>query len=136
MPTEYYKLAAKFCTHQYKNRGVHTDHDAQLLKLENVTAPIQEFTSCYVKKINSFTIDEFQSKLSTESWVDIFEHVSYLKFFYVHFTKSKLNSTHRYNPWVTRGIKVLCHNKRILYMRCRGSNDTHIKLHYKGYCKV
>jgi len=56
-----------------------SDNDTQLLKLENVTAPIQEFTSCYVRKIESFTIDEFYSKLSTESWVDIFEHVSYLK---------------------------------------------------------
>jgi len=49
-----------------------SDHNAQLLILENVTAPIQEFTSCYVRNINSFTIDEFQSKLSTESWENIF----------------------------------------------------------------
>jgi hypothetical protein len=33
---------------------------------------IQEFTSCYVRNIDSFTVDEFQSKLSTESWEDIF----------------------------------------------------------------
>jgi len=44
-----------------------SDHNAQLLILENVIAPIQGFTSCYVRNINSFTIDEFQSKLSTES---------------------------------------------------------------------
>jgi hypothetical protein len=49
-----------------------SDHSAQLLILENVTALLQEFTSCYVRNINSFTIDEFQSKLSTESWEDIF----------------------------------------------------------------
>jgi hypothetical protein len=44
-----------------------SDHNAQLLVLEIVITPIQGFTSCYVRNINSFTIDEFQSKLSTES---------------------------------------------------------------------
>jgi hypothetical protein len=33
---------------------------------------IQEFISCYVRNINSLTVDEFQSKLSTEIWEDIF----------------------------------------------------------------
>jgi len=50
-----------------------SDHNAQLLILENVIAPIQQFTSCYVRNTNSFTIYEFQSKLSIESWEDIFE---------------------------------------------------------------
>ena len=116
-----------------------SDHSAQLLKLENISAPIQEFTSCYVRDINSFTIHEFQSKLSTERWEDIFEGSDtniifnnflniQIKIFYTFFTKIKLNSTHRYNPWITRGIKVLCCNKRILYTSCRESNDTSLKL--------
>ena len=50
-----------------------SEHNAQLLILENVIAPIQEFTSCYVINVNSLTIYEFQSKLSMESWDDIFE---------------------------------------------------------------
>jgi len=50
-----------------------SDHDAQLLKLKSVIAPMQEFTSCYVRNLNSFTVDEFQSKLFTEIWEDIFE---------------------------------------------------------------
>jgi len=50
-----------------------SDHDAQLLKLDNHIAPIQEFTSCCVRNINSFTRDEFQSKLNTGSWENIFE---------------------------------------------------------------
>jgi len=44
--------------------------------------------------------------------------------------------THTYNPWITRGINVSCHSKRILYMSCRGSNDTTLKLWYKRYCKI
>jgi len=82
-----------------------------------------------------------------ESGEDIFEgsdtnvifnnflHI-YLKIFNACFTKSKHNSARTYNPWVTRGIKILCHKKRILYMSCRGSNNTNLKLQYKRYCKI
>ena len=35
-----------------------SDQDAQLLILENVIAPIQEFTLCYVRNNNSLTIDD------------------------------------------------------------------------------
>ena len=50
-----------------------SDHDNRLLILESIIAPMQEFTPCFVRNINSFTINEFQSKLITESWEDIFE---------------------------------------------------------------
>jgi hypothetical protein len=108
-----------------------SDHDTQLLKLENIIVPIQEFTSGYVRNINSSTIYEFQHKLSTESSEDTFEGSDtnvifnnflniYLKILNVCFTKSKHNSAHRYNPRITRGIKISCHNKRILYISCKG----------------
>ena len=74
-----------------------------------------------------------------ESWEDIFERSDtnvifnnfldiYLKIFNDCFTKSKHNSAHRDNPRITGGIKISCQNKRILYMRCRGSNDTNLRL--------
>ena len=50
-----------------------SNHDPQLIILENIIANTQEFTFCYVRNINSFTIDEFQYKLITECWEDIFE---------------------------------------------------------------
>jgi hypothetical protein len=43
-----------------------SDHSTQLIRLEHVNAPIQEFTSCYVRIINSFTINALQSTVSTE----------------------------------------------------------------------
>ena len=118
------------------------DHDARLLIFESVITPIQEFTSCCVTNINSFTTEEFQSKLITESWEDIFEgsdtNVIFNNFFNIHlkivcacFTKRKLNSSHRYNPWIIREIKLSCHNKRIMCMSCSESNDTNLKLRYK-----
>jgi hypothetical protein len=60
----------------------------------------------------------------------------YLQNFNACFTKSKHNSARRYDPWITRGIKISCQNKRILYMRCRGSNDTNLRLWCKRYCKI
>jgi hypothetical protein len=82
-----------------------------------------------------------------ESWEDIFRGSDtnvifnnflniYLKIFNACVTKSKHNSAYRYNPWITRGMKISCHNKRILYMSCRGSIDTNLKLRYKRYCKI
>ena len=82
-----------------------SDHKTQVLKLQSYIAPIQEFTSCYVRNINSFTIDEFQytRKLNTEIWENIFEgfHTNitfkifkFYQSFFECFTKSKLNSTH------------------------------------------
>ena len=34
-----------------------SDHKPQLLKLHNYIAPTQQFTSCYVRNIISFTVD-------------------------------------------------------------------------------
>jgi len=36
-----------------------SDHKVQLLKLQCYIAPVQEFTSCYVRNINSFIVDVF-----------------------------------------------------------------------------
>jgi hypothetical protein len=124
-----------------------SDRDTQLLKLEKIIVPIRESTSCYVRNINSSTIYEFQCKMNRESWEDIFEESDtnvifnnflniYLKIFNACFTKRIHNSAHRYNPWITRGIKISCHNKRLLCMSCKGSNDTNLKLRYKRYCKI
>jgi len=79
--------------------------------------------------------------LRIESWDDIFEGSDNfldikLKIFNVCFPKSKHNSAHRYNPWISRGIKLSRQNKRILYMRGKGSNDTNLKLQKKRYCKI
>jgi hypothetical protein len=77
-----------------------SDHNTQLHKSHSYIAPVQQFTSCYVRNINSLTVDEFQSKWSTESLEGIFEGFDtnvtfnnflkvYLKFFYACFCKIK-----------------------------------------------
>jgi len=37
---------------------------------------------------------------------------------------------------ISTGIKVSCRNKIILYVSCRGSNDSNLELRYKRYCKI
>jgi len=79
--------------------------------------------------------------LSTESWEDISEGSDinvifnnylniHLKIFYAFFTKSKLNFINTYIPYITRGIKVSCHIKQILYICYSESNDTNLKVQY------
>ena len=108
-----------------------SNHNAQLLKLHNYFAPVPEFTSRYVRNINSFTVNEFQSKLSTGSWEDIFEgfdtNVKFNNFlnihliiFYACFTKSELNSTHRYNLWITGPNNLGPVNNKRTKVRTRG----------------
>jgi hypothetical protein len=69
-----------------------------------------------VRNIKSFTVNEFQSQSNIESWEEILEGSDinyifngfsniYFKKFYAQFTNSKVKCTHRYNPWITSGIK-------------------------------
>ena len=51
--------------------------------------------------------------------------------FYVCFTESKPNSTHRYNLCIAGEIKVSYRNKSISYLSGRGKNDSKLKLRYK-----
>ena len=81
-----------------------------------------------------------------ESWEDIFEVSDtniifnnilniYLKMLYSCFTKSIHSSAHKYNPWITRGIKI-----------CAITKDFHILVvrevmilnsnYDKKYCKI
>jgi hypothetical protein len=124
-----------------------SDHDAQLLVMENVIMPAQELTSFYIRNFNDHSIHDFLLQLSMENWEDVFTGNNlniifnkfldtYLKIFNTCFTKKTLHPMHKYNPWITRGIKISCHNKRILYLNCRNSNDKNLKNRYKRYCRT
>jgi hypothetical protein len=88
-----------------------SDHDARILKVESIFIPIQDRTSCCVRNINRCTIAEHWEDIFGGTGVNVFNSFlnSYLKFFHVYFTKGKLNPTYRYNPWITKRVKVLFH---------------------------
>jgi len=48
-----------------------SDHDAQLLKLNNLAQPIGIITPIYIRSINKHAIAEFRSLPSSEQWYDV-----------------------------------------------------------------
>ena len=68
--------------------------------ITNHIASTQQFISSYVRNINSFTVDEFQYKLNTESWENIFEgfdtNITFKKVYYdeiIYKLKNKTKTT-------------------------------------------
>jgi len=77
-----------------------SDHDAQLLEMENVKIPTQELTTSYIRRFNDHSVHDFLLWLSMENWEDVFAGNNsniifnkfldtYLKIFNTCFTKKK-----------------------------------------------
>ena len=126
-----------------------SDHDAQLLMISTDYShmPIKKFKT--IRKINRYTLSDFNNKLSYESWDTIFKRddVSamfnsflniYLKIFYSSFPlKSVINwNKNDNNNRVTFGIKTSCEHKRELYFTYRNSDNQELKRHCQVYCKI
>jgi hypothetical protein len=60
----------------------------------------------------------------------------YLRIFQSCFIKKQKNSKAVSKPWITKGIKTSCNQKRELYLKARDSNELEHKLYYKHYCKI
>jgi hypothetical protein len=63
-------------------------------------------------------------------------HNTYLRIFYSNFPKEQVMNNTKSNPWMTRGIKISCCNKRELYITLRNRNDPNLIWYYKTYCKI
>ena len=61
---------------------------------------------------------------------------TYLRIFHSCFTKKRKNSNTISKPWLAKGIKTSCIQKRELYLKARDNNDIEHKLYYKHYCKI
>ena len=59
---------------------------------------------------------------------------TYLRIFYASFPLVKVKTSQSTKPWITKGIKISCLNKRRLYLNYR-SNNVDLN-HYKGYCQI
>jgi hypothetical protein len=77
-----------------------SDHDAQLITLNNFSFPTSKIESTYIRNINKNTIAEFQFLLSWEQWDDIFGNNNvnnmfnnflntYLRYYYSSFQKKR-----------------------------------------------
>ena len=85
--------------------------------------------------------------LSYENWENVFveENVNiicnnfvntYLRIFYASFPFVRLKNLQNSKPWLTKGIKISCLNKRRLYLNYRNSTNPNLKKHYKRYCQI
>jgi hypothetical protein len=124
-----------------------SDHDVQVLILNNINVPNPQKNICTIRIINDDTISKFKLELSCEIWEEVFADndvdtifnnflTTYLRAFYQCFPLKKFNKTNKKNDWITNGIKISSTHKRDLYLLSRSSNNPIIKNHYKKYSQV
>jgi hypothetical protein len=91
-----------------------SDHDAQILTTKNINIPNQIHYTRTIRKINKYSIAEFMTNLSYESWdiifidddVDtIFNYFlnTYLRIFYSSFPLRNVQSKSSNKEWITTG---------------------------------
>jgi hypothetical protein len=126
------------------------DHDAQLLIIKDVNLQLQNHRTHTIRNINNYSIEEFKTRLSYESWDSIFGYNgntdvdilfnsflnNYLRIFYTSFPPRKITERSNNNSWVTPGIRISCRCKSYLYLLTRNSDDAILKNYYKQYCKT
>ena len=117
-------------TTSYKVFPLHnglSDHDAQLLIMKDVNLQMQNHCIHTIRNINKYSVEEFKTRLSYESWDCIFGNNgnmdvdslfniflnNYLRIFYTTFPIRKTIENSNNNSWITAGIKVSCSFKKI-----------------------
>jgi hypothetical protein len=124
-----------------------SDHDGQILILENLQVMRQSDHVSAFREINEEKITNFQQALQNENWEEVYnqENVN-RKFNIFHNTfllilenslplvyKKKKDIT---NKWITKGIRLSCKHKRTLYILVKKSSDDRLKLYYRRYCTI
>jgi hypothetical protein len=124
-----------------------SDHDGQILYINNSNLQIHNNYTQSRKKFSKSSMNEFLTQLSYESWDSAFTdrdvdtmfnafHNTYLRIFYSNFPKVQVKTNTKSNPWMTRGIKISCCNKREIYITLRNRKDPNLIWYYKTYCKI
>jgi hypothetical protein len=103
-----------------------SDHDAQLIILNDIKVDIRNVRYKQVGKIDYFTLLDFEYKLSFESWNSIFDTVdvnmmfnSFLRILYSSFPLKNLKTKTHNSGWITLSIRISCKHKRELYLLSR-----------------
>ena len=145
-------LTRSLCLTKYNVSPIYnglSDHDAQLLTLKYIDTQIANYSSYYTRNINKYSVEEFKTRLSYESWDNIFSDNdsdvdslfntftnNYLRIVNTSFPLRKVNGRSNSRQWITTGIKTSCNHKRQLYLLSKNSNDVVLNKHYKQYCKI
>jgi exonuclease III len=124
-----------------------SDHDAQIIELQNLFNINLNNHYKFTRRIDSYSILTFIDSLSYENWVEVFleDNVNiifnnflniFLRNFNASFPVVKRKEYTKSNPWLTTGIRISCITKRKLYVIYRNSMDPNDKAYYKKYCKI
>ena len=115
-----------------------SDHDTQSIITHNILEQNCNTYFYFNRKIDTFSIVNFNTKLSYESWEEIFAEndvntifnnfLNMFKDFYSSFlSKKKIHYKSCNKAWLTPGIKISCINKRKLFLIQRNCNDPNLK---------
>ena len=121
-----------------------------MLIINDVNLQLQTCHIYTIRNINNYSIEEFKTRLSYESWDIVFDYNgntdveilfnsflnNYLRIFHTNFPPHKIIERSNNNSWITPGIRISCRRKRCLYLRTRDSDYIILKNYYKQYCKT
>ena len=126
-----------------------SDHDAKLLTLSNGGKKEKDCNTTIKRKINKFTIADFQWKLSHETWEQVFHgndvnmiFNSFLNtFLRTYFSSFPLNQEKKknrmtQNSWITSGIITSCRRGRELHNKLQNNNNATLASYYENYSKI
>ena len=121
-----------------------------MLKIINVNLQLQKHRHYTIRNINNYSVEEFKTRLSYESWDSIFScngniatdtlcnlfHNNYLRIFYTSFPSCKIIERSNNNYWLTPGIRISCKRKICLYLLTKDSDDVILNNYCNQYCKT
>jgi hypothetical protein len=124
-----------------------SDHDAQILIICNIFENNCNNYFYVNRKIDKYSINYFNIKLSYKSWKDIFSENNvniifnsfldkYLKILYSSFCTKKVHYRSGNKAWLTQGIKIACINKRKLFLILKNTKDPNVSEYYRRYCRI
>jgi hypothetical protein len=122
-------------------------HGTQLLILNTGQKRGKDCHTYTKRKVNKYTIANFQLILSHETWEPVFDGNDvkkifnsflniFLRIYYSSFplilAKSKMNQ----NSWITPGIITSCKHKRVIYKELQINNNATLAFYYRDYAKI
>lgn len=117
-----------------------SDHDVQITVMYNLSVQNCNNYFYFGRKIDKYSITDFNPKSSYESWDDIlmdndvntifnnFFNI-YFRIFHSSFPLKKIYHSSFTKAWFTLGIKTSCINKRKFFLISRNTNDSNLLNH-------
>jgi hypothetical protein len=124
-----------------------SDRDAHSITLHKVLESSNNSYFYFNRQIDKYTILDFNTKLSHETWEVIFTENdintsfdklfnTYIRLFHSSFPFKKVYYKSCNKTWLTAGIEISCINKRKLHIIQRSCKDRTVTDYYRKYCGI